>query len=123
MNSTSQLNQVTTIQTASVALAADPQYLNEAMLIDVRRAAVFEKATTLISQAIWRDPAIVGEWASDLPVGKAVVVYCVYGHEVSQSAAIQLQARGVNARFLVGGIDAWQTAGNAVVAKPSTMTS
>jgi superoxide dismutase, Fe-Mn family len=113
----SSANQSTTIHPTSVAVEADPKHLNAAVLIDVRRAAVFEKATTMIPHAIWRDPAKVSEWATDLPVGKPVVVYCVYGHEVSQTAAIALQARGIDARFLAGGIDAWQTAGHTVVAK------
>jgi Fe-Mn family superoxide dismutase len=112
-------NQSTMLLPTGVALEADPKQLNTAVLIDVRRSTVFEKATTMIPHATWRDPAKVSEWATDLSVGKTVVVYCVYGHEVSQTAAIALQARGIDARFLAGGIDAWQTAGHAVIAKTS----
>jgi Fe-Mn family superoxide dismutase len=98
-------------------LAADPQSLNDAMVIDVRRAGIYEQATTLMPRATWRDPAKVAEWAAELPAGKPVVVYCIYGHEVGRSTAMQLNARGINATFLAGGIDAWQTAGHAVVTK------
>ena len=34
-----------------------------------------------------------------------VVVYCVYGLEVSQQAAAQLRAAGWDARYLQGGIE------------------
>lgn len=99
------------------ALAADPTRLAQAVLLDVRRAGVFAQAPTVVPGATWRDPATVGEWAAELPTGQEVVVYCVYGHEVGRTTAMQLQARGVNARFLAGGIDAWQKAGHPVQAK------
>ncbi len=67
--------------------------------------------------ATWRDPAKVGEWAMELPADQEVVVYCIYGHEVGRTTAMQLKARGVNARFLAGGIDAWQKAGKPVQAR------
>lgn len=97
--------------------AADPAHLGEALLIDVRRAAVFEQASSMLPGASWADPAKVDEWAATLPPGREVIVYCVYGHEVSQNAALKLRAAGVNARFLAGGIDGWQKAGLAVQAK------
>ncbi len=37
--------------------------------------------------------------------------YCVYGHEVGRATALRLRALGVDARYLDGGIDAWQRAG------------
>lgn len=43
--------------------------------------------------------------------GRDVVVYCVYGHEVGRRTALHLKARGIHARFLRGGIDAWAAAG------------
>jgi Fe-Mn family superoxide dismutase len=100
------------------SLAADPKGLGEAVVLDVRRAGVYEQASTMMPGAVWRDPAKVGEWAAELPADKDVIVYCIYGHEVGRSTAMQLHARGVNARFLAGGLDEWQKAGNTVVAKP-----
>lgn len=81
-------------------------------LIDVRRAGAFEAAESVISGATWRDPEKVAEWSEILPVGKPVVVYCVFGHEVGQSTAAILRAKGVDAKFLVGGIHDWVAAGS-----------
>jgi superoxide dismutase, Fe-Mn family len=87
-------------------------------VLDVRRAGVFEAATAMLPEAVWHDPAAVAQWAGQLPADRPVLVYCVYGHEVGRATAMRLQALGVNARFLVGGIDAWQRAGRPTVAKP-----
>lgn len=85
--------------------------------VDVRRAAVFEQADTLIEGAVWRDPERVEDWASELPPGEPVVVYCVHGHEVGRRAAERLRAAGVDARFLRGGIEAWKAAGRPLQSK------
>ena len=89
------------------------------LVLDVRRAGVFEAAPTMLPGAFWHDPARVGAWAHGLPTDRPVLVYCVYGHEVGRVTAMRLQALGVNARFLVGGIDGWQRAGRATTAKPA----
>ncbi|MDQ0569593.1 Fe-Mn family superoxide dismutase [Variovorax paradoxus] len=89
------------------------------MLLDVRRAGVFEQATTIIPGATWLDPSGVERWASELPAGRDVVVYCVYGHEVGRSTAMRLRAAGLNARYLRGGFDGWQAAGRPLAAKPA----
>ncbi len=88
-----------------------------ALLLDVRRAGVFEQATTVIPGACWRNPEAVAAWASELPADREVVVYCVYGHEVGRATALRLRAVGLNARYLSGGIDGWQAAGRTVQAK------
>ena len=56
----------------------------------------------------------MADWAHELQQQKDVVVYCVYGHEVGRATALRLRAHGVRARYLIGGIDAWQAAGRAV---------
>ncbi len=89
----------------------------EAPVFDVRRAGAYEQAASKIPGAIWRDPATVGSWCADLPRDREVVVYCVYGHEVSRATAMRLRAAGISARFLLGGIDGWQTAGRSIEAK------
>jgi superoxide dismutase, Fe-Mn family len=99
------------------AKVADPARLPHAQVIDVRRAAAFERATTMLPNATWRDPERVSEWAVELSSGQEMIVYCVHGHEVSQNTALALQVRGINAAFLEGGIEAWAAAGNAVVPK------
>ncbi len=107
----------TAVHDASSAFAASQNELGDAILLDVRRAGMFEKAQTMIPNAWWHDPALVSHWAQDLRRDQAVVVYCIYGHEVGRTTAMRLCAAGVNARFLEGGIDAWQTAGLPLVPK------
>jgi superoxide dismutase, Fe-Mn family len=92
---------------------------NAPLVIDVRRAGVFQKATTMLPGASWQDPAGVGRWAEQLPREREVLVYCIYGHEVGRATALRLRAAGVNARYLLGGINAWQNAGRPVQAKPA----
>jgi superoxide dismutase, Fe-Mn family len=106
------------VHDASAAFGADQDELGTAVLLDVRRAGMFDKAQTMLPNAQWRDPALVSHWAQSLPHDQPVIVYCIYGHEVGRSTALRLRAAGVNARFLSGGIDAWQTAGLPLVDKP-----
>jgi len=77
-------------------------------VLDVRRAAVYEKSPTMIPGAEWRDPSRVGEWSAELPADRKVIVYCVYGHEVGRATALRLRAAGIAAHFLRGGIDGWR---------------
>jgi superoxide dismutase, Fe-Mn family len=105
------------VHEASTAFAAQPADVAGALLLDVRRAGVFEAATTRLPGASWRDPAFVNDWAAHLPADREIVVYCVYGHEVGRVSAMRLQAHGLNARFLDGGIDGWQRAGHPTVPK------
>lgn len=105
-------------EAASVHLAVPPDALNgEPLVLDVRRKRVYEKATSTLPGAQWRDPDRVADWCDTLPKDRPVVVYCIYGHEVGRSTALALRARGVNARFLDGGIDAWQRAGQSTDSK------
>jgi len=107
------------VDAASEGFAAGQQDVGaDALLLDVRRAAVYEKAGTMIPGAEWRDPAQVSAWAADLPPDREVIVYCVYGHEVGRTTAMRLQSAGVKARFLHGGIDGWRSAGKPLVEKP-----
>jgi Fe-Mn family superoxide dismutase len=105
------------VHAASEPFAATHGDVAGALLLDVRRAGVYEKAGTTIPGARWCDPAGVATWAHELPADREVVVYCVYGHEVGRSTAMRLRSAGLNARYLSGGIDGWQKAGHPVVAK------
>ena len=105
------------VHAASEPFAAAQSDIGEALLLDVRRAGVYEQARATIPGAAWRDPAAVADWAGGLPAGREVIVYCVYGHEVGRATAMRLRAAGVNARFLDGGIDAWQAAGKPLSPK------
>ena len=73
----------------------------------------------MIPGARWADPAAVGTWAAPLPADRAVLVYCIHGHEGSRATAMRLRAAGVSARYLAGGIDGWQAASRPVVDKPA----
>jgi superoxide dismutase, Fe-Mn family len=106
------------VHDASAAFAAEQGDLGTAVLLDVRRAGMFEKSQTMIPNAQWRDPALVSHWAQSLPRDQPVIVYCIYGHEVGRTTAMRLCAAGVNARYLSGGIDAWQAAGLPLVPRP-----
>ncbi len=92
---------------------ADPEKF---LVLDVRRAGAYEAAKSVITGATWRDPERVEEWSSSLPA-KPVVVYCVYGHEVGRATAAILRSKGIDARFLVGGIHDWTRADRPVEEK------
>jgi Fe-Mn family superoxide dismutase len=105
------------VHAASDGHGATGEDIGDALVIDVRRAGVYENAGRVIPGARWRDPAAVGTWAAELPTDREVVVYCVYGHEVGRSTALRLRAAGLKARYLQGGIDGWQAAGRPTQAK------
>lgn len=106
------------VHAASEAFGATQDDAASALLLDVRRASVFEQASTMLPGARWCDPAAVTAWSGVLPADREVVVYCVYGHEVGRSTAMRLRAAGLKARYLRGGLDGWQAAGRLLVAKP-----
>jgi superoxide dismutase, Fe-Mn family len=105
------------VHDASEPLAASAADVAGALLLDVRRAGVYEQAQTTIPGAQWRDPATVTTWAAGLPTDRPVLVYCVYGHEVGRGTAMRLRAAGIDARFLRGGIDEWAASGKPLAAK------
>ena len=105
------------VHAASEPFAATQDDVPNAVLLDVRRAGVYERAGALIPGARWCDPAAVDSWSRELPVDRELVVYCVYGHEVGRATALRLRAAGLKARYLRGGIDGWQKAGRAVEPK------
>jgi rhodanese-related sulfurtransferase len=107
------MNQAITVEQLQAALAS-PQ---PPLVLDVRRAAIFEQAPAMVQAALWRDPALVNAWAGSLDRTRAVVVYCVHGHQVSQGCASALASMGFDARFLEGGFEAWSEAGGQVQPK------
>jgi len=108
------------VHASSEACGATAADLSGVTLIDVRRAGMYEQAATTLPGAQWRDPTLVSQWAAELPADEPLVVYCVYGHEVGRSTAMRLRAAGLNARYLHGGIDAWQAAGLPLSPKGAT---
>jgi len=85
------------------------------LVIDVRKPEAFRAEPATIPGAIWRDPSTLADWAGGLPDGRAVVVYCVHGHEVSRNARDALRRQGFDADRLAGGLEGWKAAGGRVV--------
>ena len=81
-------------------------------LIDVRRQPAFEQDREMIPGALRRLPEAADAWAAQLEPWRPVVVYCVRGHEVSQGAARSLRERGLDVRYLDGGLERWRAEGN-----------
>lgn len=86
-------------------------------LIDVRRAADRDASPEQIPGATWHNPELLADWADSLPKDKEIVLYCVRGGSVSSSVVKILQATGLDARFIEGGLEGWKAAGGAKCAK------
>lgn len=106
------------VHAASEPFGANADEIGDALVLDVRRSGVFEQARTMLPGARWCDPAQVASWSAELPTNRAVLVYCVYGHEVGRATAMRLRAAGLNARYLRGGVDAWRAAGRPLADRP-----
>lgn len=91
--------------------------LGKVKLIDVRRKSDLDADASKLPGASWHDPEQIDAWAQQMPKDQDVVLYCVRGGGVSNSVVDKLQAAGVKARFIEGGIVAWKEAGGEVVAK------
>lgn len=96
-----------------------PQDLNPdaVFLLDVRREADLTTSTEALPGAIWKNPEKIDVWIDAIPRTQDVVIYCVRGGGVSNGVVDRLQAAGVKARFIEGGIEAYKAAGGRVVAK------
>lgn len=87
------------------------------LIVDVRRLPAFQASPVRIAGSIWRDHMKTDDWASALPRGRAIAVYCIHGHNVSEIAAARLAAAGFDAAIIDGGLDAWIAAGGPTVAR------
>ncbi len=92
-------------------LSITPAALREALgradaplILDVRKEPKFASSPRIITGAVRCAPDNVEAYAHQ-HAARDVVVYCVYGHNVSADAAAQLRAAGWNARALAGGIE------------------
>lgn len=90
---------------------------NEAMILDVRRDNDYEASEEIISKSNWQDPSKMDDWVGSIPKDKQVIIYCVFGGGVSNSVVDRLQAEGINAQFIEGGIEGLKKAGGTVVQK------
>ena len=87
------------------------------LVFDVRRTAAFDADSRMLVTARRGAPDNVAEWGQQIGAGQPVVVYCVYGHEVSQDLAAALRDAGIEARYLTGGITGWAELGLPVQPK------
>lgn len=96
----------------------DPQTLQQQLasatpphLLDVRRDTARHNNPVQIGNAQWCNPALWLDWKDQIGTQRPVVVYCAHGHEIGQGLCATLSALGVDARYLEGGLSAWQGAG------------
>jgi rhodanese-related sulfurtransferase len=61
-------------------------------LIDVRRKRKRNEDGVAIADSQWLDPAMWLEWKDTVPATQPVIVYCAYGHELSQGSSAALRA-------------------------------
>jgi rhodanese-related sulfurtransferase len=87
------------------------------LVFDVRREADFAASNETIPGAMWKNPDKIDIWIGALPRTLDVVVYCVRGGSVSNSVVDRLQAEGVKARYIEGGIEAWKATGGKITPK------
>ena len=88
-------------------------------IVDVRRDAAYAAAETSLPGALRRDHDAVTGWADGLEPHRSIIAVCVHGHEISQAVAADLSARGLQARYLAGGIGEWTTLGLPMAGKPA----
>ncbi|MGQ0711960.1 MAG: rhodanese-like domain-containing protein [Rhodoferax sp.] len=81
------------------------------LLLDVRRHSARQGNPAQIGNAPWHDPALWLDWKDQIGTARPVVLYCAHGHEIGQGLCATLRAMGVDARYLEGGLSAWQAAG------------
>ena len=81
----------------------------------MRRLEAFGAAAEALPGAVWRDHRDAGSWGRAIADGGVVIVYCVHGHQVSQSAAALMRGQGVGALYLAGGIEAYREAGGITI--------
>ena len=85
------------------------------VLLDVCLAEDMARRTDMLPGALIRAPEKIGEWAGELPSDRPIIIYCVYGFQVSGDAAVELRRRGLNVQTLAGGIAAWHAIGAPTV--------
>jgi rhodanese-related sulfurtransferase len=101
-------------QNPSIFPSISPQAFNARMgradaplVLDVRRKPRFDESPRLLACAQRCAPEDVAALAASRPAGE-VLVYCVYGHNVSEDATKELQAAGWRAQAIAGGIEGGQ---------------
>jgi superoxide dismutase, Fe-Mn family len=84
-------------------------------LLDVCLAVDLSRRRDMLPGATMHNPKAIDHWAETLPRDKPIVVYCIFGFQVSGGAVAELRKRGLDARALKGGIGAWHAIGGPTV--------
>jgi rhodanese-related sulfurtransferase len=84
------------------------------LLLDVRRPTVFQASEWLLPGARHCAPEAVAEFARREPP-RPVVVYCAFGHNLSEDATRTLREAGWDARQLRGGIEGGESGVDALL--------
>lgn len=79
-------------------------------LLDVRKPKARDASGEQIAVSVFRHPFRAADWAAEF-TGHQLVIYCVHGHEVSQSVCGFLRDEGINCRYVEGGMAAMIDAG------------
>lgn len=87
--------------------------VGDVLVVDIRRQADLDE--TSIPGSVRGDPESVESWAESLPKDRTIVVYCVLGGRVSREVTPKLVARGLNAKYVEGGIEAWMDYGGETI--------
>jgi rhodanese-related sulfurtransferase len=101
-----------TIKPADFTALADT-----ALVLDVRRKNDRETSNEFVFGALWKDPEQIDQWIEGVPKTHEVIIYCVRGGAVSNSVVDRLQADGVQARFIEGGLEGLKAAGGKVASR------
>jgi Fe-Mn family superoxide dismutase len=80
-------------------------------VLDARPKHYFSRNTDMMRGAIWRDPNRVDEWSKEFSAEAPVFVYCAYGYHVGCSVTAALRERGLDAKYIRGGLAAWYAVG------------
>ncbi|WP_395014992.1 Fe-Mn family superoxide dismutase [Dongia sp.] len=97
------------------SLRARLERREDILVLDVCLPEDLAKRSDMLPTAQIRAPEAIDAWATELPRGKEIAVYCVYGFQVSGDAVAELRRRGYDAKSVAGGIAAWHAMGGPTV--------
>jgi Fe-Mn family superoxide dismutase len=91
------------------------------MLLDVCLPEDVARRKDMIPGARFLTPEEVAPLAPTLPRDRPVIVYCIYGFQVSGEATTALRAHGLDAQQLAGGLAAWRAMAGRLAPLPSSI--
>jgi superoxide dismutase, Fe-Mn family len=109
-------------QITAAELRAELKRGADITLVDVCLPIDLARRSDMLPGARFLAPEAIDDWAGTLPRDKAVVVYCIYGFQVSGEATTELRRRGLQARALAGGITAWHAMAGPTVPLPQSQS-